>query len=345
MINSIQSNITTHPIKDANIQYSKEAIRINHNRIYRGLRIGYNNVTPDQGKYLPVSKMNTDSTTFNLDVLHDVVEKGDFSDIYVGDYIQLYIPSFVYYTNAAKTATANFTARTIKWVVVGIDSYLGMYGIGRHHLVLWPTQNLVTLARTPADTSTSGSAYGAVNDFCTSLAEAINGRVNYRITDHLGVPLSMNERSKGEYLGTPFFACKRPVQQTLQTSNILNYYDPIGNSVLSVYSNQSIAYSQYGFLPTGLEVLGIPMGCKAIESIYPMQLPGFQLNPRLMFENDYTDMGNSYWFNDSRGALSSTASNMGFYYFNTDPSTTTCSNVNWSSGSATLGVRPFMLFG
>lgn len=129
-----------------------------HNGIYRGALL-YDATTSTAGQFQSIS------------AIHTAVASGDFSNIYIGDYILI------------KITTSYKSNETVKMVVAGIDTYLhkGDTELTSHHLTLIPEEAFETTASMNGSHTTAGGYAGSamyttvLPIYATALNSALGG--------------------------------------------------------------------------------------------------------------------------------------------------------------------------
>jgi len=129
-----------------------------HNGIYRGACL-YDAVNYSAGVFTSIS------------AIHNAVSTGDFSNIYIGDYILI------------KITTSYKSNETVKMVVAGIDTYLhkGDTELTSHHLTLIPEEAFETTASMNGSHTTEGGYAGSAMHttvlpiYATALNSALGG--------------------------------------------------------------------------------------------------------------------------------------------------------------------------
>lgn len=120
----------------------------------------YGFVVPDTASEAPASAgahnvtRGRDLTSlYTIDELSAKVQAGDFSNIYVGDYI------------TKKVKVGNNTERELDFVVAGIDYWYGIgdqgNGLETHHLLMVPDTGFYELAQMNGTNTTTGGYYGS----------------------------------------------------------------------------------------------------------------------------------------------------------------------------------------
>ena len=205
-----------------------------HNGLYRGALL-YDAVSSTAGVFA------------SIDEAYNVVNSGDFSDIYIGDYFLLTI------------STTYTSSETVKMVVAGIDYYLHRGGteVTTHHLVLVP-ENCFTATASMNSSSTTSGGYKS---------SAMQGTVLPKYATALSTALG------GHLLSIPFYFSST-VNTSAQNDN--------GASLSGASSARSEVTTNISLM-TEAQVFGMRLYSNLYDLGYvTQQLPLFALRPDLV---------------------------------------------------------------
>ena len=240
----------------ANIKHIAADKAISHNNIYRGEEL------------LSSSHFGTGSTC--LTALHNAVSSGIFSDIYIGDTITITMDAISGFESASQT---------VVWVVMGIDLYINQairwtqYDSAPHHLVL-----------VPKDCFTSRFQWHTSNDITSC-----GYKDSYIHSTVLAAYDSAIKTSLGNYL-------LRGLYNVSTGANTTGFSFSDGTNGGAASNGIAIA-TPWLCLLNEVEIYGY----RTISSqllfdvgIDSIQLPGFRLNPNLIFKK--TNGSYAYWW-------------------------------------------------
>ena len=264
-----------------------------HNGLYRGALL-YDAINNQAGVF--------DS----IESIHNAIAGNDFSNIYIGDYIDIKI------SGSYTVSSAVSFNESVRMVVAAIDYYWrrGDVELLSHHVVLIPENAFVNSAVMNSTSTTSGGYVGSVmhSTILPAYATAINSALGGHLLTFRSY-LTNQTNSSGACAGyVPWTGCASGGSWT--SCNIRLLSEPMAYG--------GTAFSSSGFdVENGTQIL-----------------PYFALRPdKLVCGNGYNATNRCFWW------LSAVANSSGFC------GVSTSGGAHYGGAGNSLGVRPLVLFG
>jgi len=248
-----------------------------------------------------------------LESLAQAVSRGDFNDIYVGDYIRVTMDS----------NSIDSDSQIVDWVVMGINIYKtnGDTLLRKNHLVLVP-KKAFRIGSSMNSTDTTGKSE---NGFNTSNLQAYAG------SDMFNITLPLYQTAIKNSLGGYILTAQELLSNTMDATKISG-----GFSGWTGASSNWDWYSSAISLLNEVEVFGTRIVSSSMYDVGRgcIQLPGFSLNPTLKIKGMYQGSDRCPWW------LSAVADSTSFVVAGHDGSV-----GRRPASDPLIGVVPKILFG